>query len=208
MNHQENNKSQEITDEDRLREERYFYLVNSYQPVFFQWKDASRVLGSEHPTVKLMGDAQDSLDEEKLQEAQTAFDALPEEVLNRIYYPWMGCPPPPGTTQRLREELTEERLGDLYGLEMVDTYLQIDAREAGEGAPWPTDEDGHAVVPALVYDRRESGGWPVRVQIAEGSDKQEVLALLKKAHDMLDQKWEELIDPTYYPRLPKAPFGY
>lgn len=194
-NDKENNEIKEIKDEDHLREEHYFYLLNSYEPVFFQWRDASRVLGSEHSTVKLMGDAQDSLDEEKLKEAQAAFYALPEEVLDRIYHPWMGCPPPSGTAQRLREELTEERIGDLYGLEMVESYLQIDAREVGEDAPWPADEDGHAVVPALVYDLRESGGWPVRVQIAEGSDKQQILDLLKKVHAMVEQKWDELVDP-------------
>ncbi len=191
-----------------LTEEEEFFLLDSFQPVFFEQESTSRVLGSEHPTVRLMAEAVESLNWEKLKEAQTAFYALPEEVLDRIYHPWMGCEPPSGTTQRLREELTEERLGDLCGFERAEAYLQIDAREAGECAPWPTDEDGHAMVPALVYDLRESGGWPVRVQIAEGSDKQQILALLKKAHDMLDQKWEELIDPTYYPRLPKAPFGY
>lgn len=194
--HQENNKSQEITDVDRLEEEHYFFLLNCFEPVFFEQKNLSRILGSEHPVVRLMEDAEDSLDWEKLEEAQAAFYALPEEVLDRVYHPWMGCPPPPGTAQRLRARLTEERIGDLYGLEMVEGYLQIDAREFGEGASWPADEDGHAVVPAFVYDLRENGGWPVRVQIAEGSDKQQILALLKKVHNRLEQDWDELITPN------------
>ncbi len=206
MHYHENNEIEGTEDEDRMEEEHYFFLLNCFEPVFFEQENLSRILGPEHPTVRLMAEAVESLNWEKLKEAQAAFYALPEEVLDRIYHPWMGCPPLPGTTQRLREELTEEKVGDLYGWEIVEGYLQIDAREVGENSTWPADEDGHAVVPALVYDLRESGGWPVRVQLAEGSDKQQVLALLKKAHDMLEQGWEELTDPTYYLRLPKAPF--
>lgn len=48
MNQQENNKSQEITDEDRLEEE-YLSLVDTYQPVFFEWESASRVLAASTP---------------------------------------------------------------------------------------------------------------------------------------------------------------
>ncbi len=205
MNHQENNRIKGIEDQDRLEEEHYFFLLNSFEPVFFESEGVSRVLGPEHPTVRLMEDAAKSLDWEKLEEAQAAFYALPEGVLHRVYHPWIGCPPPPGTTQKLREELTEERLGDLCGLEMVECYLQIDAREVGEDAPWPADEDGHAVQPALVYDLRDSGGWPVRVQIAEGSDKQQALDLLKKILHNLEQNWDELTDPNPNLRLPKAP---
>ena len=196
MNYHENNEFAGIKDEDRLEEGYYFYLVDIYQPVFFEHENTSRILGSEHPVVRLMEDAVESLNWETLEEAQTAFYALPEEVLDRIYHPWMGCPPPSGTAQRLREELTEERIGDLYGLEMVEGYLQIDAREVGEDAPWPADRDGHTVVPALVYDLRESGGWPVRVQIAEGSDPRVVKGLLQKILDNLDQNWDELINPN------------
>ncbi len=196
MNNQENNEIKGTEDVDRLEEEHYFFLLNCFEPVFFEQENLSGILGPEHPTVRLMEDAEESLNWEKLQEAQAAFYALPEEVLNRVYHPWMGCPPPPGTTQKLREELTEERIGDSYGLEMVEAYLQIDAREVGENSTWPADEDGHAVVPTLVYDLREYEGWPVRVQIAEGSDPEVVKDLLEKILDNLAQNWDELTDPT------------
>ncbi len=196
MNNQENNEIKGTEDVDRLEEEHYFFLLNCFEPVFFEQEKLSRILGPEHPTVRLMEDAEESLNWEKLQEAQAAFYALPEEVLDRIYHPWMGCPPPPGTTQRLREALTEERVGDSYGLEMVETYLQIDAREVGKDAPWPADEDGHAVIPDLVYELRDSGGWPVRVQIAEGSDPKVIKELLQKILHKLAQNWDELTNPN------------
>jgi hypothetical protein len=207
MNNYEENNEIQGKPERGLTDEEYFILVDTFQPVFFEQESASRVLGSEHPTVRLMEDAQESLDEEKLKEAQAAFDALPEEVLDRIYHPWMGCPPPPGTAQKLTENLTEERIGDLYGLEMVEGYLQIDAREVGENAPWPADEDGHTVDPALVYDLRENGGWPVRVQIAEGSNPKVVKELLQKILANLE-RWDELTDPNLHLRLPKTPSAY
>ncbi len=202
----ENNQTQRVTDEERLEEERlddeyYFYLVNSYQPVFLELEGVSRVLGSEHPTVKLMKEAAESLDVEKLEAALAAFDALPEHVLHQSHHPWIGYPPPPGTREKLRKELIPVLVGETSGPEPVGCYLQIDACETWEGAPWSADEDGHVVDPALVYDPRVYKDWPVHVQILEGSDKELVLKLLKKVSDRLEQDWDELINPNSYPSI-------
>ncbi len=199
--HEENNDVRNTTDEGYVDDDCFIDLLQKYGPVFFELEDISRVLGTEHPTVRLMTDATESLDEDKLEAAQAAFDALPEQVLNRARYPWVGCPPPSGIREKLRKVLLPELVGESYGKDPVGCYLQIDARKAWEDDPyWPADGDGHVVDPALVYDPG-THGWPVRVQIAEGSDQNVVRELLMKILDKLDEDWDELTDPDSYPNI-------
>ncbi len=201
MNHyEENNDTSNTADEDYMDDDDFFDLLEEYSDVFFELEGVSRVLGPEHPTVRLMADAKESLDEEKLEAAQAAFDALPEQVLDRAHHPWIGCPPPSGIREKFRKFLIPELVGEAYGKDPMGCYLQIDAREGLYDCYGPADGDGHVVDPALVYDPRLSN-WPVRVQILEGSDPMVVKDLLKKILHKLDQDWDELTNPNSYPSI-------
>lgn len=177
------------------------YLIGSYQPVFFELEGISRVLGSEHPVVRLMEDAVNNLDQEKLEAAQAAFYTLPEHVLDRARHPWIGSPPSQDTHKKLGEQLIHKLICEVYSARPAKCYLQIDAREVKESTPLPAGEDGHEVNPALVYDLWRDHYWPVRVQILEGSDPMAVKDLLKKILHKLDQDWDKLIDPGSYPNI-------
>jgi hypothetical protein len=121
--HEENNDVRNTTDEGYVDDDCFIDLLQKYGPVFFELEDISRVLGTEHPTVRLMTDATESLDEDKLEAAQAAFDALPEQVLNRARYPWVGCPPPLGTRDKLRELLVPELEYEFENLKCAYCYL-------------------------------------------------------------------------------------
>lgn len=156
--------------------------------------------------MKLMERAVESMDTEELEVALAAYEALPEHLMHRVRHPWVGYPPPEGTRQRLREEHAPELVGEGTDSETVGCYLQIDAREVShEENDWSADENGHSIDPAIVYDLRTHDGWPVRIQIAEGSDKEVALRLLKKAFDKLELDWDELTDAKLYLRPPKDP---
>ncbi len=201
MNHyEENNEFENTRNEDQTYAEHVSDLIQTYSSVFFELESTSRVFGPEHPTVRLMEDATESLDEEKLEAAQAAFDALPKQVLYRAHHPWIGCPPPSGIREKFRKFLIPELVGEAYGKDPMGCYLQIDAREDLYDCYGPADGDGHVVDPALVYDPRLSN-WPVRVQILEGSDPMVVKDLLKKILHKLDQDWDELTNPDSYPSI-------
>ncbi len=179
-----------------MDDEHYFDLLQGY-PIVFELEGLSRGLGPEHPTVRVLADARKSLDAEKLEAAQAAFDALPEQVVNRALYPWTGGPPPSYICELYS---ASKLIGKAYGRDPVRCYLQIDAREGGGNSRWPADRDGHVVDPALVYEPRVYG-WPVRVQIMEGSNREVVKDLLRKILDTLDRDWDMLIDPDSYPTV-------
>jgi hypothetical protein len=67
------------------------------------------------------------------------------------------------------------------------------------------DADGHVIDPAIVYDLRVHKKWPLRVQVAEGSDKRVVLKLLKKISETLERDWDELTDAERHLKLPEEP---
>ena len=142
----------------------------------------TRILGEEHPLIKLMESALRTGDPEELAVANAAYEALPDDIINRVRYPWMGHPPPPGTRETLRKEQAPVLAGeDMSGPDPVGCYLQIDARKGlRDEIDWTVDEDEHVLDAAIVYDLRVDKNWPVRVEIAEGSDMQLVLHLLKK----------------------------
>ncbi len=199
--YEENNEFENTSNEDQMDEEHFIDCLQRYQDVFLELEGISRVLGADHPTVKLMTDATEDLDEEKLEAAQAAFDALPEQVVNRARHPWIGYPPPAGIREKLRKVLIPELVGESYGKDPVGCYLQIDAYEGDWD--WPDshpDQDGHVIETALVYDPKASD-WPVHVQILEGSDKKIVKDLLRKILDKLDEDWDELTDPDSYPNI-------
>lgn len=189
-------------------EEYYYQLLDEYQGVFIERAGVARVLGEDHPLSRLMEHAVDTLDPEELRVAQAAYEALPEEVVHRIHHPWVGHPPPPGTRQRLREEHAPTLVGESTGEEPVGCYLQIDARKANrEEANKAVDEDGHVVDPAIVYDLRV-GTWPLRIQVAEGSDKEVVLELLRKISETLERDWDELTNAERHLQVPEEPFDW
>lgn len=168
-----------------------------------------RVIGKDHPVVRLIEIAFQSGDPEDLEVAQAAYDTLPERVLNRARHPWIGHPPPSGTRQKLREEHASVLVGEeMPGPDPVGCYLQIDAREGyGAEVAWTTDEEGHVFDAAIVYDLRNSS-WPVRVQICEGSDKETALALLKEICKKIAKDWDMLTDPDRPFRPPKEPVAF
>lgn len=204
MNHYESNSEQ--TGGGEIDERDFYCLLDEYQPVFFEREGLTRVLGEGHPVVKLMEEAVESLDTEELKVALAAYEALPEWVVHRIKNPWVGHPPPAGTRQRLREEHAPELVGETSGREPVGCYLQIDARNGDrDEVHWAVDADGHVVDPAIVYDLRVHKTWPVRLQVAEGSDKRGVLELLSKISETLERDWDELIDPERHLKLLEEP---
>lgn len=164
----------------------------------------ARILGENHPLIRLIENALETGDPEELAVAKAAYEALPKEFIHRVHYPWIGHPPPPGTREKLRKEQAPRLVGeDMLGPDPVGCYLQIDAREGfREEIHWTVDEDGHVLDPAIVYDLRHLG-WPVRVQVAEGSDKGLALTLLKKICGLLEQDWDNLTDPARYFREPE-----
>jgi len=164
----------------------------------------ARVLGENHPLVELIQKALKIGDPEELAVAKAAYEALPEEFIHRVHHPWIGHPPPSGTREKLRNEHAPKLVGeDMPGPDPVGCYLRIDAKESyQEEIHWTADEDGHVLDPAIVHDLRHVG-WPVRVQVAEGSDKGLALELLKKICGLLERDWDNLTDPARYFREPK-----
>jgi len=164
----------------------------------------ARILGENHPLVELIQKALKIGDPEELAVAKAAYDALPEEFIHRVRHPWIGHPPPSGTREKLRKEHAAKLAGeDMPGPDPVGCYLQIDAREGyREETYWTVDEDGHVLDPAIVYDLRHVG-WPVRIEVAEGSDKGLALELLKKICGLLERDWDSLTDSARYFRAPR-----
>jgi hypothetical protein len=164
----------------------------------------ARVLGENHPLVELIQKALKIGDPEELAVAKAAYEALPEEFIHRVHHPWIGHPPPSGTREKLRNEHAPKLVGeDMPGPDPVGCYLRIDAKESyQEEIHWTADEDGHVLDPAIVHDLRHVG-WPVRVQVAEGSDKGLALELLKKICGLLERDWDNLTDPARYFREPE-----
>jgi len=164
----------------------------------------ARVLGENHPLVELIQKALKIGDPERLAVAKAAYEALPEEFIHRVHHPWIGHPPPSGTREKLRNEHAPKLVGeDMPGPDPVGCYLRIDAKESyQEEIHWTADEDGHVLDPAIVHDLRHVG-WPVRVQVAEGSDKGLALELLKKICGLLERDWDNLTDPARYFREPE-----
>jgi hypothetical protein len=165
----------------------------------------ARVLGVDHPIVGLIGKALETGGHEEVTVARSAYEALPEAVLNRARHPWIGHPPPHGTRHKLRKEQAGVLVGELDpGPDPVGCYLQVDAREAyGREYYHAVDNDGHVVDCALVYDFRVHTAWPVRVQVAEGSDKETVLALLRKIQGRIEMDRDNLTDATRYLNIPE-----
>jgi hypothetical protein len=74
--------------------------------------------------------------------------------------------------------------------------VQIDGHQVngGDDVMHP-DEDGHCLMGGEAYELRNLSGsrhLPVRVDIYEGADKQEVLALLRKIAAFVERHWDEL----------------
>lgn len=209
MNHyKDSNDIEQFKGEYQVAEEEdlFMWLWDTYNPVFEALDGVSHVLGTDHPLSRLMAGAVKSLDPEELAVAEAAYEALPEYIKHRVDYPWIGSPPPPGTREKLRQTEAPKLDSEVMGREMVGCYLQIDAgRGYRDSAHRPADKDGHAIDPALVYNLRMHEGWPVRVQIVEGSDKELALDLLKKVIDRLEEDWDRLINPDLYLRMPEDP---
>ena len=200
-NHNENT---ETTYWEGLSQNDYEDLIQENNAMTRDQEGIARVMGEDHPLVQLIQRAIKIGDPEELAVAKAAYDALPEEFIHRVRHPWIGHPPPSGTREKLRNEHAPRLVGeDMPGPDPVGCYLQIDAREGyREETYWTADEDGHVVDPAIVYDLRHVG-WPVRVQVAEGSDKGLTLDLLKKICGLLERDWDNLTDPARYFREPK-----
>ncbi len=178
-------------------------LWQQYGHMFLDRQGIVRVLGEGHPVVRLIEKAFHSGNLEDLEKAQAAYETLPERVLNRARHPWIGHPPPSGTRQKLREEHAGVLVGESTpGPDPVGCYLQIDALEGyREEVACTTDEEGHVLDAAIVYDLRNSS-WPVRVQIREGSDKETALALLREICAKIEKDWDRLTDPDRFFRPP------
>lgn len=203
MNYYNDNHKKDRSGE--MDEGHIYRLIDEYAHVFIEQEGVARVLGEDHPVPRLMKHAEETLDPEELAVAHAAYEALPEEVLHRVHHPWVGHPPPPGTRQRLREELAPKLVGESIGEEPVGCYLQLDARKGSEEeVNVAVDKDGHMVDSAIVYDPR-TAGCPLRVQVAEGSDKEKILELLRKVSETLERDWDELTDAERHLRLPEVP---
>jgi len=199
------NKKDEMTYWDVMSEGNCVELMQEHLRMRLDLPGICRVLGEDHPIVRLIAKATEIGDIEELTVAQAAYEALPEEVLHRARYPWMGLPPPHGTREKLRQQLAPVLIGEgMPGPDPVGCYLQVDARKGYEGETgWETD-GGHVFRSAIVYDLRISD-WPVRVQIREGSNKEIVLTLLDKIHARLEKDWDRLTDPDFYFEPPPEP---
>ena len=170
----------------------------------------ARSLGADHPLPRLIENALNTCDPEELAIAKAAYDALPEEVINRMHHPWIGHPPPPGTREKLRHEQAPRLVGEsMPGPDPVGCYLQIDATDGRcrTGSKSIRDENGYVFEPAIVYDLRLSK-VPVQVQILEGAEKGLVLDLLKKVCGLLERDWDRLTDPNLYLREPEDPLPF
>ncbi len=89
-----------------------------------------------------------------------------------------------------RLEDARRRLLEEYSRKPVRRLIQIDGhRTEGDSAMHP-DEEGHCLMAVEDYGLYNIAGTselPVRVQIHEGADKQEVLSLLRKIADWVER---------------------
>jgi hypothetical protein len=82
-----------------------------------------------------------------------------------------------------------------YARKTPTRLIQIDGhRTEGDSVMHP-DEDGHCLMYGEEYELRNIGAsalLPVRVQIWEGANKDEVLALLRKATDLVEREFYDM----------------
>jgi hypothetical protein len=98
-----------------------------------------------------------------------------------------------------REQLLSE-----YALKPVRRFAQIDCwEEDGGNTVLPGDGERYVVMGGETYELRNTD-FPVRIQIADGADKETVLDLLAKAYSVLAEDWEAYGNPSGRPPLPNS----
>lgn len=104
-----------------------------------------------------------------------------------------------GRLEDARRLLLEE-----YSSKKVVRLVQLDGHKAAGDSVMHPDEDGHCLMGGHTHELRNISGsasLPVRVEVYERADKQEVLALLRKIADWVERDWDELRDPHHAERL-------
>jgi hypothetical protein len=89
----------------------------------------------------------------------------------------------------------------------------MDGESCGEGAcddVMPLDEQGYGIMSTCVYELRNCT-MPVRLQIAEGTTKDDAIALLQRITAYLEKDWQSLTRPRGWGSIDRAalpdPFG-
>jgi hypothetical protein len=82
---------------------------------------------------------------------------------------------------------------------VVRRLIQIDGHKVGGGdSVMHPDEDGHCLMWGEEYELRNIGGsphLPVRVQVYEGANKQDVVTLLRKITAWVERDWDAIRNP-------------
>lgn len=98
-----------------------------------------------------------------------------------------------------REQLLSE-----YARKPVRRFAQIDCWEEDSGSTvLPGDGERYVVMGGETYELRNTD-FPVRIQIADGADKETVLELLAKAYSVLSEDWDRYGDLSARPPLPSS----
>jgi hypothetical protein len=98
-------------------------------------------------------------------------------------------------------------LWPVYGGKKVVRLVQLDGHKVGGGDDiMPPDEDGHCLMGGETYELRNISGsphLPVRAEIYEDAEKQEVAALLRKMADWVERAWDDSLSRKGQERLDK-----
>ncbi len=155
-------------------------------------------LGIDAPLTQLIARAVESGDIGQLQLAQSALIGQPDDVKRLIGSVW-------SRTMGGREPSRESLLQDASE-KPVHYFLQVDGHALGGGMEDDVllpDADGYALTGGGAYELRH-GGIPVRVQILEGTTKQDAIILLEKAIGWLERDWTNLVGGYSPPHINTA----
>lgn len=98
-----------------------------------------------------------------------------------------------------REQLLSE-----YAHKPVRRFAHIDCWvENGSNTVLPGDGERYVVMGGETYELRNTD-FPVRVQIADGTNKETALDLLAKAYSVLAEDWDTYGDPSACPPFPSS----
>jgi hypothetical protein len=147
-------------------------------------KHCSASLGIDAPLTSLIKSALASRDLQQLKLAEAAFNGQPDEIKRRIRGGW---------TRSLIEP-TQEDLLAASARKPVRYFLQIDGEKCEHWDDvWSPDDEGYGVIGGGSFELRNHA-MPVRVQIAEGTKREDALALLKRIVGWLEKDWDYLVD--------------
>jgi hypothetical protein len=117
----------------------------------------------------------------------------------------MGDTPKLAYNEGRLEDARRLLLKDYYSCKPARRLIQIDSFRTESDSVMHPDEDGHALMAGENYGLHNVAGTamiPVRVQIYEGADKQEVLTLLNKIADWVERDYYNFVLSTSGPKDP------